>query len=147
MVFLLSYLCIFHINHNDKFERNNSIKSQSFRHMWLTHSIVPIPYGEQVHFKGGTTLRNLLVSTKYSDRVTKKSSVIYWFRCGKIDCEDEYIGESSRTFGERYKECLKAPSPIFEHQSNTGHTTSVENFRIIGGRDTIWLEPSKKPYI
>ena len=35
-------------------------------------------------------------------------------------------------FGERYKEHLKAPSPIFEHQSNTDHTTSVENLKIIG---------------
>ena len=58
--------------------------------------------------------------------------MIYWFRCDRIYCEDEYIGESSRTFGERNKEHLKAPSPIFEHQNNTGHTTSVENFTIIG---------------
>ena len=35
-------------------------------------------------------------------------------------------------FGERYKKHLKAPSPIFEHQNNTGHITSVENFKIIG---------------
>ena len=53
-------------------------------------------------------------------------------KCDKIDCLDEYIGESSGTFGERSKEHLKAPSPNFEHQDNTGHTTSVENFKIIG---------------
>ena len=35
-------------------------------------------------------------------------------------------------FGERYKKHLKAPSPIFEHQINTGHIPSVENFKIIG---------------
>ena len=68
---------------------------------------------------------------KDKDTITKKSCMIYWFKCDRIDCED-YIGESSRTFGERYKEHLKAPSPIFEHQNNTGHTTSVENFKIIG---------------
>ena len=62
----------------------------------------------------------------------RKASVIYWFKCDRIDCEDEYIGESSRTFGEKYKEHLKAPSPIFEHQNNTVHITSVENFKIIG---------------
>ena len=45
---------------------------------------------------------------------------------------DEYIGESSRTFREKYKEHLKAPSPIFEQQNNTGHTTSGENIKIIG---------------
>ena len=46
--------------------------------------------------------------------------------------DDEYIWESARTFEERYKEHLKAPSPIFEHNNTTGHTTSVENFKIIG---------------
>ena len=49
-------------------------------------------YGVQVHFKGGTTLKNLLVSPKDKDTITKKSSVIYWFNCDKIDCEDEYRG-------------------------------------------------------
>ena len=37
----------------------------------------------------------------------------------------------NRTFEERYKEHLKAPSPIFEHQNITGCTTTVENFKII----------------
>ena len=46
--------------------------------------------------------------------------------------DDEYIGESARTFEERYKEHLKAPSSIFEHQNITGHTSTVENFKIIG---------------
>ena len=57
------------------------------------------------------TLKNLLVSPKDKDTITKKSSVIYWFMCDRIDCADEYIGGSSRTFAERYKEYLKA-SPI-----------------------------------
>ena len=48
-------------------------------------------YGVKVHFKGGTTLKNLLVLPKDKETITKKSSVIYWFRCDKIDCEDEYI--------------------------------------------------------
>ena len=78
-------------------------------------------YGIQVYFKGGRTFKNLLVSPKDKDNIKKKSNVIYWFRCDKIDCEEEYIGESSRTFEERYKEHLKAPSPIYEHQNSTGH--------------------------
>ena len=72
------------------------------------------------------------MSRKDKDTITNKSSVIYWFKSDRIDCEDEYIGESSRTFGERYKEHLKAPSLIFEHQNNTDYTTSVENIKIIG---------------
>ena len=35
---------------------------------------------------------------------------IYWYQCGDLGCDEEYIGETSRTFGERYKEHLKAPS-------------------------------------
>ena len=50
-------------------------------------------YGVQVHFQGGTNVENLLLSPKYKDTITKKSSVIYWFKCDRIDCEDEYIGE------------------------------------------------------
>ena len=57
--------------------------------------------------------------------------MIYWFKCDRIECEEEYIRESSRTFEERYKEHSKASSPIL-HQNNTGHTSSVENFKIIG---------------
>ena len=72
---------------------------------------------------------------KEEDNIKKKSNVIYWFKCDKIDCEEEYIGESSITFEERYKEHLKAPSPIHEYQNSTGHIISVENFNIIGRED------------
>ena len=34
--------------------------------------------------------KNLLVSAKDKDTITKKGSVIYCFRCDKIDCKDEY---------------------------------------------------------
>ena len=40
--------------------------------------------------------------------------------------------ETSRTFGERYKEHLKDPSPIHQHSNHTGHPTSHNNFQIIG---------------
>ena len=74
----------------------------------------------------------MLDSPKDKNTVTKKNSVIYWFRCDKIYCNGQYIRESSRTFREIYKEHLKAPSPIFEHQSNTVQITTVNNFRILG---------------
>ena len=51
---------------------------------------------------------------------------------GDLGCDDEYIGETSRTFGERYKEHLKAPSAIHHHSNQTGHTTNQNNFQIIG---------------
>ena len=68
-------------------------------------------YAVQVYFKGGTTIRNLLMAPKDKDPMMKKSGVIYSYKCGRVECNEEYIGESSRTFGERFKEHQKAPSP------------------------------------
>ena len=57
------------------------------------------------------------------------------FKCNRVECDDEYIGESSRTFAERFKEHLKAPSPIYDHYNITGHETSIKNFSIMGRED------------
>ena len=92
-------------------------------------------YGVQVYFKGGTTIKNLLVAPKDKDPIMKKSGVIYSYKCGRVECDEEYIGESSRTFGERLKEHQKAPSPISDHFNTTGHNISVENFNIVGRED------------
>ena len=89
-------------------------------------------YGIQTHFKGGNTIKNLLVSPKDKDPMVNQSSAIYWYQCGNLGCDDEYIGETSRTFGQRYKEYLKAPSLIHHHSSETGHPTNHNNFQIIG---------------
>ena len=64
--------------------------------------------------------------------MVNQSGAIYWYQCGDLGCDDEYIGETSRTFGERYKEHLKAPSAIYHHSNQTGHTTNQNNFQIIG---------------
>ena len=64
--------------------------------------------------------------------VVNQSGAIYWYQCGDLGCDDEYIGETSRTFGERYKEHLKAPFAIHHHSNQTGHTTNQNNFQIIG---------------
>ena len=68
-------------------------------------------YGVQVAFRGGTTIKNLLVAPKDKDPMLKKSGVIYSYKCGRVECDDEYIGDSSRSFGERFKEHQKAPPP------------------------------------
>ena len=86
----------------------------------------------QVYFKGGTTIKNLLMAPKDQDPMPKRSGVIYRYKCDRVGCNDEYIGESSRIFGERFKEHLNAPSPIFHHYKTTGHQVSIENFSIVG---------------
>ena len=92
-------------------------------------------YGVQVYFRGGTTIKNLLMALKDKDPMVKKSGVIYSYKCGRVECDEEYIGESSRTSGERFKEHKKAPSPIFDHFNITGHSISIDNFNIVGRED------------
>ena len=89
----------------------------------------------EVYFRGGNTIRDLLVHPKDRDTILKKSGVIYRYRCGRVDCEEEYIGESDRTFGERYREHMRAPTPIMDHQNTTGHEVSLDNFSIVGRED------------
>ena len=89
-------------------------------------------YGIETHFKGGSTIKSLLVSLKDKDLMVNQSGATYWYQCGNLYCDDEYIGETSRTFGEGYKEDLKEPSPIHQHSNLTGHPTSHNNFQIIG---------------
>ena len=62
----------------------------------------------------------------------KRCGVLYRYKYHRVECDEEYIGESSRTFGERFEEHLKAPSPIFDHYNLTGHKVSTENFSIVG---------------
>ena len=86
-------------------------------------------YGIQTNFKGGRTIKNLLVSPKDKDPMVNQIGAIYWYQYGDLACDDEYIAETSRTFGKRYKECLKAPSTIHNHSSQTGDPTNHNNFQ------------------
>ena len=85
----------------------------------------------QTHFKGSSTIKNLLVYPKDKDPMVIKSGAIYWFQCSDLTCDDEYIGETSRTFVQRFKGNLKDPFPIHHYGNNTGHSTSQNNFQII----------------
>ena len=85
--------------------------------------------------KGPIPIRQLLVHPKDKDNILKKSGVIYRYKCGRVDCEDEYIGESGRAFAERFREHLRSPSPIYEHYKTIGHEVSLDNFSIVGRDD------------
>ena len=98
----------------------------------------------KVHLKGGQTIRKLLMNPKDRDPILKRSGVIYRFMCNKIECDEEYIGESSRTFGERYKEHQKSPSPIHDHFTASGHTVSIEDFSILAREDQNLLRTIKE---
>ena len=85
-----------------------------------------------MHLNGGKSIRDLLVTPKDKDNIFHKSEVIYRYRCSRVDCEDEHIGKSDRTFAEIFKEPLRSPSPIYDHYKMTGHTTRVDSFSIVG---------------
>ena len=92
-------------------------------------------HGIEMYFKGGNIIKELLVHPKDRDNILQKSGVIYRYKCGREDCEDEYLGESGRTFAERFRERMRAPSPIHDHFNITGHEVSLDNFSIVGRED------------
>ena len=92
-------------------------------------------YGIPTHFKGNRTIRQILVKPKDKDPKDKKSGAIYYYQCEELTYNEEYIEVTSRTFGERFKKHLKEPSPIHAHSTQTEHSTTQDNFNIIGRED------------
>ena len=72
---------------------------------------------------------------KDQDPKDKRSGVISSFQCEDIACGEEYIGKTSSTIGERWREHLKQPSPINAHIQQTGHMSTNNNINIIGRED------------
>ena len=115
------------------YSSSHSTLSQVYLYMTLKRSCSR--FGVQVHFKGGLTIKDLLMAPKDKDHILKKSGVIYKYTCDKVECDEEYIGESARLFAERFKEHQKAPSPIYDHSIRSGHEVNIENFSIVGRED------------
>ena len=101
-------------------------------------------YGLHVHFKGGLTIKNLLMAPKDKNHILKKCGVIYRYKWNRVECDEDYIGESVRTFAERFKEHQKAPSPIYDHYNTSGHTVAIDNFSIVGREDQNLMKTIKE---
>ena len=99
-----------------------------------------------MYFRGGSTIKDLPAHPKDKDTILQKSGVIYRYRCGRVDCEDEHIEESGRTSGERFREHMRAPSSIIDHHNITGQEVSLDNFSIVGRGTTALSQPSKRQY-
>ena len=54
-------------------------------------------YGVQTHFKGSTTIKQMLVRAKNKDLKECQSNVIYSYQCKELECDEEYIRVASRT--------------------------------------------------
>ena len=88
-------------------------------------------------------MKNVLMAPKDQDAIHNKSGIIYRYQYDRVECDEEYIGESSTTFGERFKEHLKAPCPIYDHYHTTGHNVTLDNFTIVRREDQnlcIWIK-------
>ena len=83
--------------------------------------------GSRYTLKGGKTIGNLLLAPKDRKKITLKNGVINRFKCDHVGCEGAYVGESAKTFEERFKEHCMASSPIFDHGNTSGHCISVDN--------------------
>ena len=88
--------------------------------------------GIQTYLKGNTIIKQVFMKPKDKDPKDKKSGVTYSFQCSHAACDEEYIGETSRNFGERYMEHLKQPCPIHAHIQQTGHNNTDMSFSNIG---------------
>ena len=100
--------------------------------------------GVQVHLKGGLTIKNLLMAPKDKDTIMKKIGVIYRYKCNRVECDEEYIGESARNFAERFKKHLKTPSHIHDHSVISGHSVTIDNFSIVGRENQNLLRTIKE---
>ena len=87
--------------------------------------------GVQLHFKVGNTIKDLLMAPKEKDNITKKGGVIYKYKCEHSGCTMEYTEETGRTFGDRYKEHLRVPSPIYDHANTMDYSIKLDNFSIV----------------
>ena len=88
-------------------------------------------YGIQTHFKGSSTIKNLLV---YPKEKTPWSAKMGSYIGSNVVTSPVMMNTQGKPpgLGERFKEHLKDPSPIHHHSNNAGHPTSHNNFQIIG---------------
>ena len=105
-------------------------------------------YAENLAYKyiaKEATPSSLLMASRDKDPITK-SGIIYKFKCNRMECDDEYIRESSGTFGERFKEHLRA---LPQYMTITTSQVIVPPLIISvlqGGRTRASSEISKKQY-
>ena len=46
-----------------------------------------------MYFRGGRTIKDLLMVPKYKDPITEKSRVIYRYKCNRLEYDEEYFGK------------------------------------------------------
>ena len=138
-----------HTTNNNVINQNQKPYMVVLCYKGLSESLKKIygKHGVQVYFKGGNTIKSLLVAPKDQDPILKKSGVIYRYKCGRVDCDEEYIGESSRTFGERFREHQRHPSQSMTIATPLVIKSTLTILALLGGKTRTSVEQLKKHYI
>ena len=92
-------------------------------------------HGVQVYFKGGHTIKSLLMNSKDQDPILKKSGSSIDISVAGLTAMKNTLVNSQDHLGRVLKEHQKAPSPIYDHSNITGHQVTIENFNIVGRED------------
>ena len=103
--------------------------SENLRRIFKTHNIPS-------YHKPVNNLRSQLVRPKDNTPIQSQCGVIYHIKCP--DCQKDYVGETGRNLGTRFKEHTNlkgSNSAIKEHQDNTGHRCTIKNIKILGKED------------
>ena len=91
-------------------------------------------------------MRSMLVNPKDKTPVTKKCGVVYHIPCQ--DCDQYYIGETSRSLGTRLKEHLATERTIItavgEHCKSTGHYIDSSNIKILSSETNYYKRKIKE---
>ena len=79
--------------------------------------------------------------------MVNKSGAIYWYQCSDLTSDDEYIGETSRTFGEGYKEhlALYHRDQRIPHNKQIPHTVTLTKVKQSAHQRTAHIQALTPP--
>ena len=81
----------------------------------------------QAHFKRGSTMESLLMAPKDRYNITQKNTVIYRYKCDRLECNGIHRIDV-RAFGDRLKKHLRASSCIYDHAKTSDHHPKLNSF-------------------
>ena len=91
-------------------------------------------FGEQVYFKGGTTIKNLLMTPKDKDAIQKQSGVIYRYQCDRVGCDGNILESPQELLVKGSRNIWNPPLPYMTTVTSLvtmlPSTTSI----LLGGR-------------
>ena len=103
--------------------------SENLRRIFKTYNITS-------YHKPINTLRSQLVRPKDTTPIQNQCGVVYRIQCP--ECQQDYVGETGRNMGTRFKEHTKlkgSNSAIKEHIETTGHQCTTKNIKILSKED------------